>query len=59
MDMTRKQMTNVAVVDVVDAPMGQLSKFRADPGSGRYLEHCLPIVLQTQLPINAFTGEVL
>jgi hypothetical protein len=45
MDMTRKQMTNVAVVDVVDAPMGQLLKFRADPGSGRCLEHCLPIVL--------------
>jgi electron transfer flavoprotein alpha/beta subunit len=53
MGMTRKQMTNVAVVDVVDAPTGHLLKFRADPGSGRCLEHCLPIVLSTQLPINA------
>jgi hypothetical protein len=51
MNMTNKQMTKVAVVDVDDAPMGPLLKFRADRGSGRCLEHCLPIVLPTQLQI--------
>ena len=44
MGITRKQMTNVGVVEVVHAPMGQLLKFRAYPGSGRCLEHCLPIL---------------
>jgi hypothetical protein len=45
MNMIRKQMTNVSVVHVPDAPMGQLLKFGANPGSGRCLELCLPIAL--------------
>jgi hypothetical protein len=51
MDMTHKQMTNVALVDVVDAALGPLLKFRADRGSDRSLEHCLPIVWSTRLQI--------
>jgi hypothetical protein len=51
MDMTHKQMTNLSVVDVVDAALGPLLKFRADRGSGRCLEQCLPIVLSIQLQI--------